>query len=138
MLAYWHFIGFPGAPPSGNYRCIATKTLYTAKARVCIVQAIKRQMPRCLISTRPHTHNTLNDAIEQAELPQWLSRVAEAGKRPGTESRAQERSDTRAASVSEQPHQQPSGKRGRRPTPEHGKRPTVGGQALRSRRAASG
>ena len=37
-------------------------------------RSTKRQMPAALLSARPHTHNALDDAVEQAELFQNLFR----------------------------------------------------------------
>ena len=42
--------------------------MYVVKAGVRIGKAVKRAMPRELLSTRPHTHNARDDAIEQADL----------------------------------------------------------------------
>lgn len=72
MWMYWYFMRFAGASPFGYSRCIDLKTLYAAKAGVPIGWATKRQMPQHLLSLRPHTHNALDDAIEQAELLQNL------------------------------------------------------------------
>ncbi|GAA5072251.1 hypothetical protein GCM10023259_071880 [Thermocatellispora tengchongensis] len=72
MWIYWYFLRFTDASPFGHSRCIDIKTLYAAKAGVAIAWATKRQMPRHLVSQRPHTHNALDDAIEQAELLQNL------------------------------------------------------------------
>ncbi|SFK37616.1 hypothetical protein SAMN05216275_123106 [Streptosporangium canum] len=72
MWMYWYFMRFDGVSPFGHSRCLDIKTLYAAKAGVPIGWATKRQMPRHLLSSRPHTHNALDDAIEQAELLQNL------------------------------------------------------------------
>jgi len=72
MWIYWYFMRFTGVSPFGHSRCIDLKTLYAAKAGVPIGWATKRQMPEHLRSRRPHTHNALDDAIEQAELLQNL------------------------------------------------------------------
>jgi hypothetical protein len=55
------------------------KTMYATKARTTVTRSTKRQMPVALRSTRPHTHNALDDAIEQAELFQNLFRWDGAG-----------------------------------------------------------
>ncbi len=44
------------------------KTLFATKAGQAIVGATKRNMPRNLLGTRPHTHNALDDACEQGEM----------------------------------------------------------------------
>ncbi|MGW7366989.1 exonuclease [Streptomyces sp. NPDC054841] len=75
MWMYWYFMQFADAgSPFGHSRCMDLKTLYAAKAAVPINEATKRSMPRHLLSSRPHTHNALDDAIEQAELFQNLMR----------------------------------------------------------------
>ncbi|MEV8635989.1 exonuclease [Streptosporangium sp. NPDC051023] len=72
MWMYWYFMRFAGVSPFGHSRCLDMKTFYAAKAGVPIGWATKRQMPKHLRSSRPHTHNALDDAIEQAELLQNL------------------------------------------------------------------
>lgn len=72
MWMYWYFLRFTGQSPFGHSRCIDIKTLYAAKAAVPVAWATKRQMPREVRSDRPHTHNALDDAVEQAELLQNL------------------------------------------------------------------
>ncbi|MDT9687370.1 exonuclease [Streptomyces sp. P9(2023)] len=73
MWMYWYFMRFADAgSPFGHSRCMDVKTLYAAKASVPVNKATKRSMPRHLLSSRPHTHNALDDAIEQAELFQNL------------------------------------------------------------------
>lgn len=72
MWIYWYFMRFTGESPFGHSRCIDIKTLYAAKAGVPVAWSTKRQMPRDVRSARRHTHNALDDAIEQAELFQNL------------------------------------------------------------------
>jgi hypothetical protein len=54
--------------PFGFSGVLDMKTMYIVKAGVRIGKAAKRAMPAHLLSTRPHTHNALDDAIEQADL----------------------------------------------------------------------
>jgi hypothetical protein len=54
--------------PFGFSGMLDMKTIYATKARVRIGKAVKREMPAHLLSTRPHTHNARDDAIEQADL----------------------------------------------------------------------
>ena len=54
--------------PFGFSGVMDMKTMYMVKADVRIGKAAKRAMPSHLLSTRPHTHNALDDAIEQADL----------------------------------------------------------------------
>ncbi|MGW7344528.1 exonuclease [Streptomyces sp. NPDC054854] len=75
MWMYWYFMRFADAgSPFGHSRCMDLKTLYAAKADVPLRDATKRSMPSHLLSTRPHTHHALDDAIEQGELFQNLMR----------------------------------------------------------------
>ncbi|PRY02706.1 exonuclease [Allonocardiopsis opalescens] len=69
MWCYWYFTRFAaGGSPFGHSRCLDLKTLYAARAGVPVTGAVKRAMPAELLSSRPHTHHALDDAIEQAEL----------------------------------------------------------------------
>uniref|UniRef100_A0AAU2JNX5 Exonuclease n=1 Tax=Streptomyces sp. NBC_00049 TaxID=2903617 RepID=A0AAU2JNX5_9ACTN len=87
MWMYWYFMQFAdGGSPFGHSRCMDMKSLYAAKADVPIGRATKRSMPSHLLSVRPHTHNALDDAIEQGELFQNLMswRADSRGDRPGS------------------------------------------------------
>lgn len=44
------------------------KTIYQQKARVPLDAAGRNDLPAELRATRPHTHNALDDAREQAEI----------------------------------------------------------------------
>jgi DNA polymerase III epsilon subunit-like protein len=59
---------FAGENPFGFSGVLDMKTMYATKARVRLAKAVKRQMPAALLSNRPHTHNALDDAVEQADL----------------------------------------------------------------------
>lgn len=73
MWLYWYFVRFADAgSPFGHSRHLDMKTLYATKAGVPVARSTKGQMPAGLRSRRPHTHNALDDAIEQAELFQNL------------------------------------------------------------------
>jgi hypothetical protein len=68
-----YFVRFGAAgSPYGHSRHVDLKTLYVAKAGALITRSTKGQMPAALLSRRPHTHNALDDAVEQAELFQNL------------------------------------------------------------------
>lgn len=68
MFLYWYLIRFTGTSPFGHSGCLDMKTMYAVKADAPVGRAVKRQMPRHLLSNRRHTHHALDDAIEQAEL----------------------------------------------------------------------
>jgi hypothetical protein len=73
MWMYWYFVQYAeGGSPFGHSRAIDIKSLYAARASVPIGWSTKRQIPRHLMSRRSHTHNALDDAMEQAELFQNL------------------------------------------------------------------
>ncbi|GAB3658952.1 hypothetical protein GCM10027589_19790 [Actinocorallia lasiicapitis] len=73
MWMYWYFERYAeGGSPFGHSRCLDMKTLYAARGRTQIRDAIKAKMPRGLLSKRRHTHHALDDAVEQAELLQNL------------------------------------------------------------------
>jgi hypothetical protein len=73
MFMYWYFVRFAEqGSPFGHSRALDLKTLYAAKAGATVGRSVKGRMPRHLLSRRPHTHNALDDAVEQAELCQNL------------------------------------------------------------------
>lgn len=66
---YWYFeeVGTTGSP-FGYDSCLDMKTMYQQKAGVVFDLVEKRRMPPAVKPRRPHTHNSLDDAAEQAEL----------------------------------------------------------------------
>lgn len=61
----------PGAianSPFGFSGALDMKTLYAAAAGAPIAAAGKKHMPAALLPSAPHTHNALDDAVEQGEL----------------------------------------------------------------------
>jgi len=87
MFLYYYFIRFAGASPFGFSSCLDMKTMYVTKSGKLVTRATKSQMPPSLRSRRRHTHNALEDAIEQADLfanlfewhPNIVSAPADAG-----------------------------------------------------------
>jgi DNA polymerase III epsilon subunit-like protein len=67
VATYLQRFGSEGSP-FGFSGVLDMKTMYLVKAGVRIGKAAKRAMPAHLLSTREHTHNALDDAIEQADL----------------------------------------------------------------------
>ena len=66
---YWYFETFAQTgSPFGHSSCLDIRTLYQAHARTVFDLSSKRHMPAELVPRRPHTHNALDDALEQAEL----------------------------------------------------------------------
>jgi len=66
---YWYFVAFSReGSPFNHSSCFDIKTAYAVKARLPIARAGRSAIPKALRSERPHTHNALDDAIEQAEV----------------------------------------------------------------------
>lgn len=70
MWLYWYFCKFGSITrnPFGFSGCLDIKTMYAAKADALVVNSTKRNMPQHLKSKLPHTHNALDDAMEQGVL----------------------------------------------------------------------
>ncbi len=68
MFLHWYFVHFVGESPFGFSSALDMKSIYQAKARVTISEAGRDDLPEALTTQRPHTHNALDDAIEQAEI----------------------------------------------------------------------
>ncbi len=66
---YWYFERFaPEGSPFGHSSCLDIRTLYQAVAGTVFDRSGKTAMPDFLRPSSPHTHNALDDAIEQGEL----------------------------------------------------------------------
>ena len=66
---YWYFIQFSTeGSPFAHSRCFDIKTAFAIKAGLPVSQASRSRLLPCLRSSRIHTHNALDDAIEQAEI----------------------------------------------------------------------
>lgn len=68
MFLHWYFVRFLGKSPFGFSSAIDMKTIYQQKARITLDRAGRTDLPAELGSTREHTHNALDDAVEQAEI----------------------------------------------------------------------
>jgi hypothetical protein len=68
MFLHWYLIRFVGKSPFGHSDALDMKTMYQQKARVTLGSAGLDDLPVSLKSTKPHTHNALDDAVEQAEI----------------------------------------------------------------------
>lgn len=65
----WHFLRFcPEGSPFSFSSCLDMKTLFWARQGTPIEGAGKGDLPLELRPARRHTHNALDDAIEQAEI----------------------------------------------------------------------
>lgn len=66
---YWYFIRFcTEGSPFGHSRCFDIKTAVAVKAKIPISEAGRAHLPPSLRSQQAHSHNALDDAIEQAEI----------------------------------------------------------------------
>ena len=65
---YWYFMNFIKFSPFNHSRCFDIKTAYAVKAHVPISGSGRAKLPGHLLPSDPHTHNALNDALEQAEI----------------------------------------------------------------------
>jgi hypothetical protein len=68
MFLHWYFVHYCGNSPFGFSSGLDMKSMYQAKAAVTIDRAGRADLPVDLTSSRPHTHNGLDDAIEQAHI----------------------------------------------------------------------
>lgn len=68
MFLHWYFVRFLGKSPFGFSRALDMKTIHQQKAGITVGEAGRRDLPAELVSERPHTHNALDDAIEQADI----------------------------------------------------------------------
>jgi hypothetical protein len=69
LFLYWYLERFAAeANPVGFSSCLDMKSIYATKAKVPFEYAGLDDLPQGLVSERPHTHNALDDALEQAEI----------------------------------------------------------------------
>jgi hypothetical protein len=78
MFVHWYFIHFSGENPFG-ISAWDIEAYYLGVARKYFwAETSKEKMDKKYLSVRPHTHNALDDAREQAEVFQRLRREAGA------------------------------------------------------------
>lgn len=66
---YWYFVRFlKEGSPFNHSQCFDIKTAFAVKAQIPIASAGRRRLIPSLQSNGIHTHNALDDAIEQAEV----------------------------------------------------------------------
>lgn len=69
MWIYWYFIRFNDqGSPFGHSRGFDSKTAFAVKGKRMIAMSGRRDLLPELCSLKPHHHNALADAIEQAEI----------------------------------------------------------------------
>lgn len=67
-FVHWYFLSFRGSSPFGHGACIDIRSLYMGAAGSTYEESSKSNLPADLLPHSPHTHNALDDAIEQGEL----------------------------------------------------------------------
>jgi hypothetical protein len=66
---FWYFTRFSRTgSPFNHSRCFDLKTAFAVKARRPIARAGRDALPLALRGRHPHTHQALDDAIEQAQI----------------------------------------------------------------------
>jgi hypothetical protein len=66
---YWYFVRFSAVgSPFNHSGCFDMKTAFAVKGRLTVASAGRSDLYPALRSMRPHTHDALDDAIEQAEI----------------------------------------------------------------------
>jgi len=66
---YWYFTRFSDSgSPFEHSRCFDLRTAFAVKTGRPIAAAARTRLPAELRSSRPHTHDARDDAIEQAEI----------------------------------------------------------------------
>jgi DNA polymerase III epsilon subunit-like protein len=84
---YWYFERFvPQGSPFGHSSCLDIRTQYQALAGTVFDRSGKTAMPAFLLPVAPHTHNALDDAVEQGELfanlMDWAARMRRHQREP--------------------------------------------------------
>jgi hypothetical protein len=73
LFLYWYLIRYSDkGSPFGFSSCLDMKTMFQQRANVVMDKAGLADLSSQLRLGRPHTHNALGDAIEQAEIFQHL------------------------------------------------------------------
>jgi hypothetical protein len=67
-FVHWYFSSFVGSSPFGHGTCIDIRSLYIGASGSTYDRSSKSHLPHELLPHSPHTHNALDDAIEQGEL----------------------------------------------------------------------
>ena len=65
---YWYFMRYLQKSPFNHSRCFDLRTAIAVRGQRPVAASGHRQLPKALLSTKPHTHRALDDAIEQADM----------------------------------------------------------------------
>ena len=84
MFLQWYFHSYcPTGSPFGFSSALDMKTMAYVGTHRVLDEGGKEHLPAELVPNRPHTHNALDDAVEQAELFQNLRRWRMPGSTGG-------------------------------------------------------
>jgi DNA polymerase III epsilon subunit-like protein len=67
-FVHWYFLTYLGASPFGRGTCIDIRSLYVGATGSTYAESAKDMLPQDLRPRSEHTHNALDDAVEQGEL----------------------------------------------------------------------
>jgi hypothetical protein len=67
LFMYWYMMRFAGSSPF-SFSALDIKSYVAGKLNKPYRECTKKNMPRKWFGTKPHTHNALDDAIEQGDL----------------------------------------------------------------------
>ena len=79
MFIHWYFVHFLGESPFGFSRALDMKTMYQSKSRSLLGDSGREDLPNELRPDKTHTHNALDDAVEQAGI---FNRLFDWSRRP--------------------------------------------------------
>ena len=83
LWVHWYFTRFTKlGSPFGHSGCFDLKTAIAVKGKIPVSRSSKSQLPIALQSDYPHTHNALDDALEQANI--FYKLMAWGDDRPDT------------------------------------------------------
>jgi hypothetical protein len=68
MFMQWYFVNFTGDSPFSYASALDIKTIYQQRSGAVLDETSRANLPPELRPEHPHTHNALDDAIEQGEL----------------------------------------------------------------------
>ncbi|HTD08636.1 MAG TPA: 3'-5' exoribonuclease [Solirubrobacteraceae bacterium] len=73
LFLYWYLVTYSDkGSPFGFSSCLDMKTMLQQRENVVMDKAGLNDLPPAVRASRPHTHNALDDAVEQAEIFQHL------------------------------------------------------------------
>lgn len=68
MWVHWYLMKYFGQSPFGHSGCLDLKSVYATKAKQAMSDVSRHNLHPAVSPKSPHTHNALDDALNQAEL----------------------------------------------------------------------